>query len=74
MTLYQAKQRMDSMLTNLLSRTSFTSQHLQTNIDVSNTKNIKIYIDDICSVTSKLVKSLRLASRNRWTTKLLDYP
>ena len=45
------------------------SQHLQTNIDVSDTQNVNPCIHDICSVPLELVKSLRLTLRNRWTTK-----
>ena len=41
--------------------------------DVSDTQSKQICIDDICSVPSKWVKSIRLALRNRWTTTFLDF-
>ena len=41
------------------------SENLQTNVDVSDIRNIKICFHDICLLNSKLLKSLRLALRNR---------
>ena len=46
-------------------RTTHSSQHLQIYINVSDIQSIKICIDDICSVPSKLGKYFRLALRNR---------
>ena len=44
------------------------------NIDITDLQNIKICIDDIYSDPSKILKSLRLALRYRWTINCLNYP
>ena len=66
--------RYNSKGANLWTRTRHSSRHLKTRIDVSDMENIKIQIDDICAVPQKVVRSIRLALRNRWSDRLRSYP
>ena len=60
--------------THLWNRIKLASHNQLMNIDISDLQNIKICIDDIYSDPSKLLKSLRLALRYRWTINCLHYP
>ena len=56
---------------NLWTRTRHAATHLGARIDISD-GNIIIAIDDICSTPAKVVKSMRLALRKKWSRKCLS--
>ena len=61
--------RFDSKGANLWTRTRHAATHLVARIDISD-GNIIIAIDDICSTPAKVVKSMRLALRKQWSSKI----
>ena len=58
---------------NLWTRTRHAATHLGARIDISD-GNIIIAIDDICSTPAKIVKSMRLALRKKWSRTFVELP